>query len=158
MRKHWQQVHGWTQHPHRGHVTAEEKARGELELQQSFRRVAWQQVFPTRKNSYLVHIRSRDPEPDEPPAPVSNRQQIMAEIKARAAEDKQQAAWQVEAGALHDTNPWLRMTRWAWYLAGVKFQDLLDMVATPDPEREDPVSQATPVVWETMDRLARRSQ
>ncbi|KAL4922932.1 uncharacterized protein BDV17DRAFT_296848 [Aspergillus undulatus] len=53
----------------------------------------------------------------------------MAEIKARAAADKQEAASQVvEASKLHDANPWLRMTRWARYLA---------------EEMQDPVGRAT---------------
>ncbi|KAL4755584.1 uncharacterized protein BDW70DRAFT_146292 [Aspergillus foveolatus] len=159
MRKHWQQVHGWTQHPHRGHVTAEEKRQGVVELQQSYRRVAWQQVFPTRKNSHLVHIRSLNPEPEELPTPVNERQRIAAEIKARAVEDEQHVADNVvEADEIHDANPWLRMTRWARYLADVHFQDLLDVVATPDAELADPVSRATRVVWDTMAQLARRSQ
>ncbi|KAL4789006.1 hypothetical protein BDV19DRAFT_383447 [Aspergillus venezuelensis] len=110
--------------------------------------VAWQQVFPTRRNSHLVHIRSRDPKPEEPPAPANSREQIVAEIKARAAADEQVAASQVvEAGELHDANPWLRMTWWARYLAEdqVHYQDLLDVVTTPDPELEDPTSRATRV-------------
>ncbi|KAL4788858.1 hypothetical protein BDV19DRAFT_383564 [Aspergillus venezuelensis] len=51
-----------------------------------------------------------------PPALVNNHQQIVAEIKARAAADEQAAASQVH------------------------YQDLLDMVATPDPELKDPTS------------------
>ncbi|KAL4732835.1 hypothetical protein BDV11DRAFT_215147 [Aspergillus similis] len=118
-----------------------------------------QQVFLTCKNSHLVHIRSCDPEPDEPPTPTAHHQQIAAEIKARAADDEQQAARQtVESETLHDTNPWLRMTRWARYLAGVHFQDVVDVVATPDREQEDPVSQATQRVWDAMLQLARRCQ
>ncbi|KAL3433595.1 hypothetical protein BDV09DRAFT_171724 [Aspergillus tetrazonus] len=158
MRKHWQQAHGWTQHPHRGHVPAEVKAQGERELQQSFRQVAWQQVFPTRKNSHLVHIQSYDAQA-EPPTPAPGRAQIAAEIKARAADDEQQAARQsADSETLHDANPWLRMTRWARYLAGVHFPDLIDVVTPPDPDDADPVSQASWRVWDAMMQLARRSQ
>jgi hypothetical protein len=121
--------------------------------------VAWQQVFPTRKNSHLVHIRSRDPEPDERPTATADHQQIAAEIRARAANDEQQAARQtVESKILHDTNPWLWMTWWARYLAGVHFQDMLDVVATPDQEQEDPVSQAMLRVWDAMLQLAQHCQ
>ena len=123
--------------------------------------VAWQQVFPSRKNSHWVHIQSRDPEPEEPPVPVNNREQIVAEIKAGAAADEQERASQVvQAGDLHDANPWLRMTRWARYLAKdqVHYQDLLDVVATPDPNAKDPIGRATRVIWDTMEQLARRSQ
>ncbi|KAL4860531.1 hypothetical protein BDV12DRAFT_204941 [Aspergillus spectabilis] len=135
MRKHWSKEHGWTQYPHRGHVTAEEKARGELELQQSYQR------------------------PDELPVPASDQQQIVAQIKAQAAADEREAASQViQADELHDANPWLRMTRWARYLVDVHHQDLLDVVATPDPEKEDRMSRATCVLWNTMEQLARRSQ
>jgi hypothetical protein len=56
MRRHWQQAHGWTQQGRRGRVRAAEEAAGAAELQQSYRIVAWQQVFPTRKNSHLVNI------------------------------------------------------------------------------------------------------
>ncbi|KAL4971185.1 hypothetical protein BDW66DRAFT_155911 [Aspergillus desertorum] len=121
--------------------------------------VAWQQVFPTRKNSHLVRIRSRDPEPAELPTPVNERQRIAAEIKARTVEDEQHVASEtVEAAEPYDANPWLRMTRWARYLADVHFPDLVDVVATPDAEVADPVSHATRVVWNTMAQLARRSQ
>ncbi|KAL4981321.1 hypothetical protein BDW68DRAFT_196769 [Aspergillus falconensis] len=99
----------------------------------------WQQ-----KNSHLVHIQSCDPKPNEPLTPVLDHQQIAAEIKARAADDEQQVVRQsTESKSLQDANPWLWMTCWAWYLAGVHFQDILDVVATPDPELVDPVSQAT---------------
>jgi hypothetical protein len=159
MRKRWQQVHGWTQQNRRGQMRAAEQAAGEAELQPSFHKVAWQQVFPTRKNSHLVHIRSLDPEPEEFKTPVNERQRIAAEIKARAVEDEQHVASErVEAEEPYDANPWLRMTRWARYLADVHFQDLVDVVATPDAEVADPVSRATRVVWDTMAQLARRSQ
>ncbi|KAL4922945.1 uncharacterized protein BDV17DRAFT_296824 [Aspergillus undulatus] len=111
--------------------------------------ILYRQVFLSRRNSYLVHIRSQDPEPDEPPAPANNQQQIVAKIKARAAADAQEATSQVvKARELHDANPWLRITRWARYLAKetVYYQDLLDVVATPDPEQEDSISRATQVV------------
>ena len=159
MRKHWYQVHGWTQHGQRGFVQPQEQARGKKELQRSFRMVAWQQVFPTRKNSHLVHIRSRDPPSAEPPICSSDREAMVAEIKAQAAADDQAAANQViQAGELQDANPWLRRTRWARYLAGVHPQDLLDVVATPGTDEMDETSQATRVIWDTMEQLARRSQ
>ncbi|KAL4789306.1 hypothetical protein BDV19DRAFT_383212 [Aspergillus venezuelensis] len=96
-----------------------------------------------------------------PFAPANSQEQIVAEIKARAAADEQAATSQVvQARELHDANPWLQMTRWARYLAKdkVHYQDLLDVVTTPDPEPEDPTSRATRVVWDTMEQLARRSQ
>lgn len=159
MRKHWQQVHGWTQHRHSGFVSSQEREEGMIGFQQSFRTVAWQQVFPTRKNSHLVHIQSCDPEPVEPPAPSTDREAMVAEIKAQAAADDQAAANQViQAGDLQDANPWLRRTRWARYLAEVHPQDLLDVVATPGADEIDETSQATRVIWDTMEQLARRSQ
>ncbi|KAL2801581.1 hypothetical protein BJX63DRAFT_417051 [Aspergillus granulosus] len=159
MRKHWSQVHGWTQQSQRGRVSEVERARGKVEFQQSFRTVAWQQVFPTRKNSHLVHIRSRDPTPDDPPAPRTRIEDVVARIKARAVADEREAASQAtEAEQLHDANSWLRMTRWAQFATMVANQDLVDVVATPNPELDDPVSRATRVVWETMEQLARRSQ
>jgi superfamily II DNA or RNA helicase len=159
MRKHWQQVHGWTQQGRQGRVGAAEHAVGAAEFQLSFRTVAWQQVFPTRKNSHLVHIRSCDPEPDEPRLPSTEYEQIAAEIKARAVDDEKQATCPTaESETPHDANPWLRMTRWARYLAGVHLQDLLDVVTPPDPDAIDAVSQATRRVWDTMAQLARRSQ
>ncbi|KAL4972107.1 hypothetical protein BDW66DRAFT_154999, partial [Aspergillus desertorum] len=140
-------------------MRAAEQAAEEAQLQWSFRRAAWQQVFPTRKISHLVRIRSLDPEPEELPTPVNERQRIAAEIKARAVEDEQHVAGEtVEAEEPYDTNPWLRKTRWAQYLADVHFQDLVDVVATPDAEVADPVSHATRVVWNTKAQSARRSQ
>lgn len=95
MRKHWQQVHGWTQHGHSGFVSSQEREQGMASFQQSFRMVAWQKVFPTRKNSHLVHIQSCDPEPVESPTPSTDREAMVAEIKAQAAADDQAAAHQV---------------------------------------------------------------
>ncbi|BCS19566.1 uncharacterized protein APUU_51661S [Aspergillus puulaauensis] len=159
MRKHWQQVHGWTQHRHSGFVSRQEREQGMASFQQSFRMVAWQQVFPSRKNSHLVHIRSCDPEPVEPPTPSTDREAMVAEIKAQAAADDEAAANQViQAGELQDANPWLRRTRWARYLAEVHPQDLLDVVATPGADEMDETSQAMRVIWDTMEQLARRSQ
>jgi hypothetical protein len=135
-----------------------EQANGVAQLQWSYRRVAWQQVFPTRKNSHLVHIRPHDPKPEEFPAPVNDQQRIAAEIKARAVEDEQHAASQtVEADKPYDANPWLRMTRWARYLADVHFKDLLDVVATPDAEVADPVSRATRVINQSINLITAKS-
>ena len=112
MRNHWQEEHGWSQTHQRGVVPVARRAQQEAELQQSFRLVAWQKIFPTRKNSHLVHIRSRDPPPAEPPIPSTDREAMVAEIKAQAAADDQAAANQViQAGQLQDANPWLRRTR-----------------------------------------------
>lgn len=84
MRKHWQQVHGWTQHHHSGYVSRQDREQGMAGFQQSFRMVAWQQVLPSRKNSHLVHIRSCDPAPVEPPIPSCDRADMVAQIKAQA--------------------------------------------------------------------------
>jgi type III secretory pathway component EscU len=87
--------------------------------------------------------------------PTTHHQQIAAKIKVRAADDKQQAACQTtKSKTLHDANLWLWMARWARYLAGVYFQDVLDIVATPDQEQEDPVSQAILRMWDAMLQLA----
>ncbi|KAL4947032.1 hypothetical protein BDW69DRAFT_199948 [Aspergillus filifer] len=118
-------VHGWSQQTCGGQVCMDQQQQGQLEFQQSFLRVAWQQIFPTQKNSHL------------PPTLVVDHQQIAAKIKAQAANDKQQAAR---------------------YLAGVHFQDMLAVVAAPDPEQVDPISQATQRVWDAMAQLAWRSQ
>ena len=86
----------------------------------------------------------------EPPTPAPDRAQITAKIKARAADDEQQARETADSETLHDANPWLRMTRWARYLAGVHFPDLIDVVTPPDPDDADPASQATQRVWDAM--------
>jgi hypothetical protein len=53
---------------------------------------------------------------------------MVAQIKAQEAEDAQEATTNAaKAGELHDVNPWLRMTRWARYLDGVNFDDMLDV-------------------------------
>ncbi|KAI1829230.1 hypothetical protein DTO006G1_9820 [Penicillium roqueforti] len=129
MQKHWQQVHGWTQHRHSGFVSRQEREEGMIGFQQLFRMVAWQQ-------------------PTEPSTPSTDREAMVAEIKAQAVEDDQAAANQVvQAGELQDINPWLRRTRWARYLARVHPQDLLDMVATPGADKVDETRQATRVIW-----------
>ncbi|KAL2801510.1 hypothetical protein BJX63DRAFT_426676 [Aspergillus granulosus] len=159
MRNYWKKVYGWSQHQYRGRIPAAERVEQQNQVQQSFRTVAWQQVFPTRKNSHLVHIQSRDPAPDDPPAPRTQIEDIVAWIKARAVEDEREAASQAtEAEQLHDANSWLRITCWAQFATMVANEDLVAVVATPNPELDDPVSRATRVVWETMEQLARWSQ
>ncbi|KAL4982975.1 P-loop containing nucleoside triphosphate hydrolase protein [Aspergillus falconensis] len=86
--------------------------------------------------------------------PAANKSDFLTSVSAPAQVVHQSA----ESESLQDANPWLRMTCWARYLAGVHFQDMLDVVATPDPELVDPVSQATQRVWDAMAQLARRSQ
>jgi hypothetical protein len=56
MRKHWRTTHQWSQQSRRGRVGQREKARGEAELARSFRRVAWQQVFPSGPGSHYIRI------------------------------------------------------------------------------------------------------
>ncbi|KAL2810173.1 hypothetical protein BDW59DRAFT_168163, partial [Aspergillus cavernicola] len=56
MRKHWREIHHWSQHTRRGRVGPREKAQGEAELARSFTQVSWQQVFPSGKGSHYIHI------------------------------------------------------------------------------------------------------
>ncbi|PTU19052.1 hypothetical protein P175DRAFT_0533470 [Aspergillus ochraceoroseus IBT 24754] len=77
--------------------------------------------------------------PKEQPVPITTHKQLVAEIKARAAVDEQEAAAQAQ------------------YLADMHIPDLLAVVATPNPKLEDPVSGATRVVWDAMESLAQHS-
>ncbi|CEN60832.1 hypothetical protein ASPCAL03264 [Aspergillus calidoustus] len=175
MRVHWRATHQWSQQGRRGHVSQREKARGEAELARSYTRVAWQQVFPTRKGSHYIHIRYPDGgrQRSPPPPPAEQAQQavdamVIAWERARARE-AEQATIQVDEAA--DANPWLRMTGWARYLDGVHPQDLRQLIEAPveveevkEAEAEDkdakadPTEQAVRVIWDAMDQLARRSQ
>ena len=56
MRQHWQQAHRWSQQTHSRQVHAVQQRQGKEEFEQLYQIVAWQQVFPTCKNSHLVHI------------------------------------------------------------------------------------------------------
>jgi hypothetical protein len=76
MRKHWRTMHQWSQQSRRGRVGQQERARGEAELARSYRRVAWQQVFPTRKGSHYIHIRYPGGRPSPPP-PAEQAQQAV---------------------------------------------------------------------------------
>ncbi|KAL2843527.1 hypothetical protein BJX68DRAFT_243809, partial [Aspergillus pseudodeflectus] len=67
IRVHWHQVHQWSQQGRRGCMGQREKARREAELARSFTRVAWQQVFPTRKGSHYIHIQYPDGRQSPPP-------------------------------------------------------------------------------------------
>ncbi|CEL10297.1 hypothetical protein ASPCAL13418 [Aspergillus calidoustus] len=166
MRKHWRTTHQWSQQSRRGRVGQREKTHGEAELARSFTRVAWQQVFPTRKGSHYIHIQYPDGR-QSPPPPAEQAQQavdamVIAWERARAREAEQAT---IQADEAADANPWLRMTGWARYLDGVHPQDLRQLVEAPIEEevvkkdpKVDPVEQGIRVIWDAMDQLARRSQ
>jgi hypothetical protein len=162
MRKHWKQAHRWTQTNHHGRVVGAKKAEGEAELQQSFQLVAWQRVFPNRGESHLVHIRSRDPQPEEQArtAPNPNIQAAVDEVVQawEQAQARAKADQAIQASQLTDANPWLRMTRWADYLQGIQARDLLASVAAPEEDPMDATEQGVQVIWDTMEQVARKSQ
>ncbi|KAL2802150.1 hypothetical protein BJX63DRAFT_438145 [Aspergillus granulosus] len=159
MRKHWREAYSWTQQTGSGRVPIPQQNKNQAEFQQSFHTVAWQQVFPTQKNFHLVHIQSRDPAPDNPPAPQTQIKDIIAQIKARAVEDKRKAASQAtKAKQLHNANLWLHITCWAQFATMVANKDLVAVMATPNPKLDNPISHATCVVWETIEQLAQQSQ
>ncbi|KAL2835765.1 hypothetical protein BJX68DRAFT_251333, partial [Aspergillus pseudodeflectus] len=88
MRKHWRTTHQWCQQSRRGRVGQREQARGKAELARSYTRVAWQQVFPTRKGSHYIHIQYPDGR-QSPPPPAEQAQQavdamVIAWERARA--------------------------------------------------------------------------
>jgi hypothetical protein len=163
MRKHWKTSYQWSQQSRGGRVGQQEQARGQAELARSYRRVAWQQVFPTRKGSHYIHIRHPDGRQSPPPPPPPAQQQAQRAVDAMVtaweqarARHEQRATIQADEAA--DANPWLRMMGWARYLDGVYPQDLRQLVEAPEEDPEDHTEQATRVIWDAMDQLARRSQ
>jgi hypothetical protein len=168
MWKHWKTSHQWSQQSCGGRVGQREQARGQAELARSYWRVAWQQVFPTRKGSHYIHIRYLDGRRQSPPPPPAEQAQrevdaMLAAWERARAQHEQQATIQVDEAT--NANPWLRMTGWARYLDGVHPRDLQQLVEAPmeDAEvpEEDPkdrTEQAVRVIWDAMDQLARRSQ
>jgi hypothetical protein len=168
MRKHWKTSHQWSQQSRGGRVGQREQARGQAELARSYRRVAWQQVFPTRKGSHYIHIRYPDGRRQSPPPPPAEQAQrevdaMLAAWERARAQHEQQAT--IQADEATDANPWLRMTGWARYLDGVHPRDLQQLVEAPmedaEAPEEDPkdrTEQAVRVIWDAMDQLARRSQ
>ncbi|CEL11797.1 hypothetical protein ASPCAL14893 [Aspergillus calidoustus] len=154
MRGHWREAHQWSQQQgRRGRVGQREQARGKAELAWSYTRVAWQQVFPTRKGSHYIHIQYLDGRQQSPPPPAEQAQlavdaMVTAWEQARAQHEQQAT---IQADEAMDANPWLRMTGWARYLDGVHPQDLRQLVEAPmeveDPQyREDRVEQAVRVI------------
>ncbi|CEL11237.1 hypothetical protein ASPCAL14340 [Aspergillus calidoustus] len=106
MRKHWKTIHQWSQQSHGGRVSQREKARGEAELARSYTRVAWQQVFPTRKGSHYIHIRYPGG-CQSPPPPAEQAQQavdamVIAWERARAQEAERAT---IQADEAADANP-----------------------------------------------------
>jgi hypothetical protein len=165
MRKHWRTIHQWSQQTRAGRVGQRERARGQAELARSFTRVAWQQVFPTRKGSHYIHIKYPDGR-QSPPPPAEQAQQAVDAMVIAWEQARAQAAEQatIQADEAADANPWLRMTGWARYLDGVHPQDLRQLVEAPmeveevEDAKADPIEQGVRVIWDAMDQLARRSQ
>jgi hypothetical protein len=140
-------------------VGQREKARGEAKLARLYTRVAWQQVFPTRKGSHYIHIRYPDGW-QSPPPPTEQAQQVvdamLAAWERARAQHEQQAT--IQADEATDANPWLRMTGWARYLDGIYPRDLQQLVEAPmedaEAPEEDPkdrTEQAMQVIWDAMD-------
>ncbi|KAI9035034.1 uncharacterized protein KD926_004698 [Aspergillus affinis] len=177
LRKHWRQVHHWSQQTRRGRLPPSERARSEAELQRSFRTVSWQQVFPSGRGSHYIHIRFPDGRQSPQPAPDQAQHAVDAVIRAWEAAERAQAGEPIQPDSITDANPWLRFTQWAVFLRDIPPEDLLRSVAAPDPEdlaqgrdsargrhpaahrdRDDAVETAIQALWGTVDQLARKSQ
>ncbi|BCR92934.1 uncharacterized protein ACHE_80834S [Aspergillus chevalieri] len=133
MRKHWRQVHQWSQQTRRGRVGQRERTQGAAELRRSFTTVAWQQIFPSGPGSHYIHIRFPEGHPPPPLPPADQAQRAVDAIitawdQARTAQEQQAV---IQADRITDANPWLRRTGWARYLEGVHPQDLLRLVEAP---------------------------
>ena len=63
MRKYWRTIHGWTQYPRGGRATLKEQQKQKQALQQLFILINCQQIFPTRKEFYYIHVRGGETEP-----------------------------------------------------------------------------------------------
>ncbi|KAA8651124.1 uncharacterized protein ATNIH1004_000002 [Aspergillus tanneri] len=122
MRKHWRTTHGWSQYPHGGRVSRDERVRADAELQRSFISVTCQQIFPSRKGSHYIHIRNPN-ENDEPAIPTDDIQVAVQELE-NAWKEAQSTPSTIQASDITDANPWLRMTRWSEYLEGIAPKDL----------------------------------
>ncbi|KAE8155519.1 hypothetical protein BDV40DRAFT_306924, partial [Aspergillus tamarii] len=161
MRQHWRQVHGWSQNPCRGRVTREQRIQGEAELRQSYILVNCQQIFPTRKGSYYIHVRGGETEPYIP-VPTDQVDEAITAVQ-QAVEAAQQAHAQSSSGEdIHDANPWLRVTRWTQYLQDFTtpedFSRLRELVETPLADSDDPVEQGVRRIWEAMEGVVWKSQ
>ncbi|KAL2835764.1 hypothetical protein BJX68DRAFT_273711 [Aspergillus pseudodeflectus] len=104
MRVHWRTAHQWSQQGRRGHVGQREKAHGEVELARSYTRVAWQQVFPTRRGSHYIHIRYPDG-CQSPPPPAEQAQQAVDAMVIAWERARAQAAEQATIQADEAANP-----------------------------------------------------
>ncbi|KAL2816573.1 hypothetical protein BDW59DRAFT_166298 [Aspergillus cavernicola] len=159
MQKHWREIHQWSQHTRRGRVGPREKAQGEAELARSFAEVSWQQVFPSGKGSYYIHIQYPNGR-QSPPPPAGHTEQVVDYMiatweQAQAARGQEAV---IEADQATDVNPWLRTTGWARYLQEVHQQDLPQLVEAPTEDPQSATEQAVRVIWDTMEQVARRSQ
>lgn len=134
LRKHWRQVHQWSQQTRRGRLPLAERARSEAALQQSYRTVSWQQVFPSGRGSHYIQIRYPDGRQSPPPAPDQAQQAVDQVLQAWEAAERAQANAPIQADSITDANPWLRFTQWAVYLREIPPDDLLQSVTAPDPE------------------------
>jgi hypothetical protein len=105
MRKHWKTSHQWSQQSRGGRVGQREQARGQAELARSYRRVAWQQVFPTRKGSHYIHIKYPDGQQSPPPPPAEQAQQVVDAMLAAWERARAQHEQQATIQADEATNP-----------------------------------------------------
>ena len=160
MRKHWRTVHGWTQYPRRGRATLKKQQRQKQVLQQLFVLVNYQQIFPFRKGSHYIHVRGGK---TELYIPVSTEQVDEAIAAVQQAVDQIQAHAQSSSGEdIHDTNPWLRVTRWTQYLQDFTtpedFSRLRELVEMPLADSNNSVKQGIQRIWEAIERVVRKSQ
>lgn len=158
MRMHWQRVHQWSQYPKRGRGPQSQRAQREAELQQSYKTVSYQQLFPSRAGSHYIHIQFPHGRAPPPPRPSQAQQAINAVVQAWEQAEAAHRQAPVEPTQLHDANPWLRMTRWTKYLQDISPADLLRSVEAPNPNTANPVEQGVLILYHTVDQLARKSQ
>ena len=134
LRTHWRNIHQWSQQTRPGRLSASERARSEAELQESYRTVSWQQVFPSGRGSHYIQIRYPDGRQSPPPPPDQAQQAVDQVLQAWEAAERAQANQPIQPDAITDANPWLRFTQWAVYLREIPPDDLLQSVTAPDPE------------------------
>lgn len=158
MRTHWQRVHQWSQYPKHGRGPQSQQAQREAKLQQSYKTVSYQQLFPSQASSHYIHIRFPHGQAPPPPQPSQAQQAIDAVVQAweQAEAARQQAP--VKPTQLHNTNPWLRMTQWTEYLQDISPADLLRSIKAPNPNTANPIEQGVLTLYHTVNQLTRKSQ
>ncbi len=153
MKSHLRERHGYALSSKKGRPSRSQQAEAASSPTSTWVSVVCQRFFPSRHGSAYFEVRHVGPEPrledgNSPSAAWRSIRSSMNHAFSRAQENSQSI---ITGGFSDEVSPWLERAKWASYLRGQLREDLLRLIAPPDPDREPVLHQ----LWRLMGDLIR---